>query len=64
MPRNKIDANKPTIDYSTFRGKMQILRDVQEAKYTLPKGFITLAELTENKSDFQSSHYQKTAVRR
>ena len=43
---------------------MQILRDVKEAKYTLPKNFPTLAEVNEKTTVQQSSHYHKTAERR
>ena len=35
--------NQPTTDYSTFQGKLKILRDVQEQKYALPKNFPTLS---------------------
>ena len=57
-------ANKPKIDYSTYAGKLKILRDVKDLKYPLPKNFPTLAELDTRNKQMQSSHYQKTAMRR
>ena len=38
---------QPTIDYSTFQGKLKIIKDVKERKYPLPKNFPTLAELNQ-----------------
>ena len=52
-----MNQGKPMIDYSTFQGKMKILRDVKEHKYPLPKNFPTLAELYQKNNDMQSSHY-------
>ena len=36
---------QPKIDYSTFQGKLKILKDVKDAKYPLPKNFPTYEEL-------------------
>ena len=43
-------ANKPKIDYTSYAGKIKILKDVTELKYPLPQNFPTLEELdTKNK---------------
>lgn len=41
----RMGQGRPTIDYSTFEGKLQILRDVKEHKYPLPNNFPTMAQL-------------------
>ena len=43
----RIAKNAPELDYSSYKGKMKILRDINEGKVKMPKDFPTLDEVLE-----------------
>ena len=57
-------AQKETIDANTFKGKLQILKDVKEEKYPLPKNFPTTAEMSKKLLTTKSPDYLRTYDRR
>ena len=60
----RIAQNAPELDYSTYQGKMKILRDMNEGKIKMPKDFPTLDEVLETPQPPISINYQKTKDRR
>ena len=41
----RIAKNAPELDYSSYKGKMKILRDMNKGKINMPKDFPTLDEV-------------------